>query len=455
MIRLLLALGVATLVCGCDCGDPHDHDGGVDAGHPTDAGIPDGGWCSLPNTVMHLGPELHLEPKGASGLRWLSLPDGFCAHHFAEVPNLRAMRFAPTGELFASSPVTGTTGGGPNGLSALVLIADDDGDGVGDQLVTWRSGLPSTQGLLFTDGFLWFQDHTKVMREPYQPGQRQPSGDPDVRADVQVYVDGLHWPKTLDQADDGTVFVSNGGSQSELCLWPMPFHGGVLALDPGSPGGLKEVAKGLRNPMYLRCHHDGHDLCFAAELAKDYSAAMGGREKLLPVHEGDDWGYPCCASQNLPYSDVCLTCSGDTALPADSTLTCQAASNCSPNCSQVMAENNGFVIGNTPFGFDFVDTQWPAPWRNQAIVALHGAFASWVGAKVVAIGMDPATGLTLPSSDVNGAPTGAMQDFLTGWDDGQLDHGRPADVVTSKDGRVFVANDVSGEIFWVAPLTSP
>jgi len=451
--RFLLALALPLALAGCDCG-PGGHDGGVDAGHPTDAGIPDGGWCALPNTMLHQGSLLHQEPSGDSHLTWLNIPDGYCAHQFASVGNARAMRFAPTGELFVSSPTTGTTGGGLGGQAGIVLFADDDANGVADQLVPWRVGsLKSTQGMLFAnDGHFYFQDHTKVMREPYVPGQRQPSHDPDQVADVQAFVDPLHWPKTLDQAEDGTIFVSNGGSQSEICDLSLPFHGGVLALDSSASNGVTQVAKGMRNPMYVRCHHDGHDLCFANELAKDYSADKGGREKLLPIHQGDDWGYPCCASNKLPYSDVCLTCSAQTESVGNSTPACMTAGMCSPNCDAVKPDDNAFLIGNTPFGFDFIDAQFPPPWNNQVIVALHGEFASWAAAKVVAIAMDPSTGLPMPSSTVTGAPLGAQQDFLTGWDDGKLDHGRPSDVVVSNDGRLFVSNDVTGEIFWVAPI---
>jgi glucose/arabinose dehydrogenase len=60
-----------------------------------------------------------------------------------------------------------------------------------------------------------------------------------------------------------------------------------------------------------------------------------------------------------------------------------------------------------------------------------------LGARVVGISFDLA---------------GAMADFLEGWDDGAHMHGRPADVTVSDDGRLFIANDTTGEIFWVAPL---
>jgi glucose/arabinose dehydrogenase len=290
------------------------------------------------------------------------------------------------------------------------------------------------------------------MREPYAMCQRAPKGDPEQLADIQQYVDQLHWPKTLDQADDGTIYVSNGGSQSEMCDPTLPFHGGILALDPQGSNGVRQIAKGMRNPMYVRCHHDGHNLCFASELAKDYSAGEGGREKLLVIHEGDDWGYPCCASQGLPYTDVCLGCSALTDTQANSTQACKNANQCSPKCAAVVNDTNSFIIGNTPFGLDFAEDQFPSPFKHVAVVALHGEFASWKDAKVVTIGMDPATGQMLPSSSITGMITGAEQDFITGWDDGMLDHGRPSDVAVSRDGRIFISNDVTGEIIWAAPV---
>jgi glucose/arabinose dehydrogenase len=118
----------------------------------------------------------------------------------------------------------------------------------------------------------------------------------------------------------------------------------------------------------------------------------------------------------------------------------------------VVDEPDSFVIGNTPFGFDFIDTQFPPPWDHQVVVALHGEAGTWRGAKVVAIRFDPSTGLPLPGSSIPGADGGAMVDFLTGWDNSGLKHGRPADVALSADGRLFFANDVNGEIFWLAPI---
>lgn len=388
------------------------------------------------------------------------MPQGFCVHTFANVGNVRQIRFAPSGELFASSPTMGTTSGGSAGRNAIVVMPDDDKNGLADGIQNWRGSLPATQGFTFVDGGFYYQDYTKIMREPYVPGSRAPTGAAAQVADIQVYVDPGHWPKTLDISEDGTIFVTNGGTQGETCDLSLPFRGGILALDSTQSGGARQVAKGLRNAIYVRCHHDGNNRCFATELARDYSSAMGGREKLIPVRNNDDWGYPCCAAQNLPYSDICLPCSRPgTDTRANSSSTCQAQiqadggnPQCSPLCTGVVPENSSFIIGDTPFGIDFMDNQFPAPWNHRVYVAVHGAFGTWVGARVTGIAFDPATGQPYGGTNLPGADAGAMADFLGGWDDGNRAHGRPADVTVSPDGRLFVANDTTGEIFWVAPL---
>jgi glucose/arabinose dehydrogenase len=406
--------------CGVVGADPADQDAG-----PPDASV-----------------DLHKLYPG----NWLTLPAGFCAHHYAVVPNARQIRFAPGGELFVASPTNGTTGGGPGGLAAIVVVPDDNQDGVGDSESIFKGGLPATQGLMFANSAFYFQNGTEILSEPYVSGQRTDNGQSQELVDITIYNSSLHWPKTLDISDQGEIYVGNGGDQGETCLEPdntaasMPFHGGILQIN-GRQGG-DPIVKGLRNPIAVKCHRDGQNHCFATELALDYSASQGGREKLIPIHSGDNWGFPCCATHNLPYVGVTVPCAGN------------SSNMCAPDCSTVADDTDSFIIGNTPFGFDFDDTQFPSPWAHQVIVALHGAAGSWAGAKIVAIAMDTATDLPQAGSDLSGSESGGMTDFATGWDDGLFDHGRPADIEFAADGRMFVTNDTNGEIFWIAPLTT-
>ncbi|HZS37072.1 MAG TPA: hypothetical protein VFF06_09605 [Polyangia bacterium] len=430
MYRLLGLLAAAWLA---GCGDEvSGHlDGSIYSGSPPPPYS--GHFCELPGSEVHSGGGIVRIPGGVStpDLHWLSVPDGFCVHYFGNVGNTRQLAFAPGGELFVASPTTPTTGGGPNGKSAIVVLPDDDRDGVADAPLTFLPNLPSTQGLLFTGGFLYYQDSTAILRVPYKSGDRAPSGPSQPVANISIYVSTGHWPKVLDVDDNGFIYVTNGGDQSELCDPSRPFHGGLLRLD-GKPGGTP-IAKGFRNPIAIRCQR-GHDRCFVAELALDYSADTGGREKLVQVHEGDDWGFPCCATTNLPYMGV---------QPV-------------PDCSKIAPESNSFVIGETPFGLDFDLGAWPVPWTNRIFVTLHGDFGTWHGARMVAVETD-ANGAPLPSTDLTGGhtPPGALMDFATGWDDGTHAHGRPAALAMAPDGRLFLGNDVNGDIVWIAPALNP
>ncbi|HEY2516360.1 MAG TPA: hypothetical protein VGI39_36060 [Polyangiaceae bacterium] len=411
---------------GGDATVPLDASDDVDSGPSSALSHP----CNLPGAIQFTANGPVTVPGGStswSNLSFLTLPAGFCAHYFGNVGNARQLRFAPGGELFVGSPTTSTTGGGANGAGAILVLPDDDLDGVADAPATFLGSLASTQGMLFANGYFYFQDDINIRRLPYANGQRTASGAPELVATLDVYTSTLHWPKTLDIADDGTIYVGNGGDQAEACDATRPFHGGVLSIAPGG-GAPQQIAKGFRNPIAIRCAR-GKNHCFAIELAKDYSATQHGREKIVPIHQGDDWGFPCCATQGIPYSDA----------PAGT------------DCSGVTADTNSFLIGDTPFGLDFESGHWGGQWGGRAYVATHGAAGSWYGTRIVAIPMDPTSGLPQPSSDTDGNDDG-MVDFATGWDDHSRAHGRVAAVVFSADGRLFVANDNNGDIFWIAAM---
>ena len=90
------------------------------------------------------------------------------------------------------------------------------------------------------------------------------------------------------------------------------------------------VSTGFRNPIALRCAK-GTGACFGLELARDFAPQQGSREKLFPVQLGADYGQPCCATQDQPYTD----------------------SPTGTDCSGIASEITSFLIDHTPFGLDF------------------------------------------------------------------------------------------------------
>src|SRR5262245_13440334 len=241
----LLALSAAGLVLSTACSDSGSGGTGGGTSSSSSSGtatssssttssgtVPEGGItnpCKLPGSVQFTQNGTVVVPGGNSpvDLSFLHLPAGFCAHYFATVGNTRQLRFAPGGELFVASPTGLTTGGGPGGQNAIVVLADDDHDGVADAPVTSLGNLPKTQGFMFTPGFFYYQDDTKIMRVPYNPGDRSPGGASEQVANITYYYSMLHWPKTMDIADDGSIYVANGGDQGEACVVPHLFTGGI------------------------------------------------------------------------------------------------------------------------------------------------------------------------------------------------------------------------------------
>jgi glucose/arabinose dehydrogenase len=409
--------------------------------------LPKGSYCALSGSLVGTPNGMAMVAGGDAStpnLDWLTVPNGFCAHHFANIAETRQLRVSPSGDVFASSPSSPTAGSeNKTGLGAIVVLPDDDHDGVADSTLTFIGNLAQTQGLTFAAGYVYFQDGTSLKRVAFKSGDRAPSAAIETVTTItpsEAQQFPVHWPKLVDVAKDGTVYFTNGSDQGESCYSPqqtaqMPPTGSVFKVAPD--GTISLVAKGFRNPIALRCEANAN-VCLVAELARDGSGASGGREKIVPLRQGDDWGFPCCATKNLPYESEEYQDNGHVLVPSD--------------CSDVTSEDVSFEIGHTPFGIDFEATGWPAPWGTRAFVALHGVVGSFVGSRVVGIALDPSTGNPLPSSDLDGSGSPNMMDFVTGWDDGTLSHGRATAVAFGGDGRMYVGDDTRGEIFWVAPV---
>jgi len=324
-----------------------------------------------------------------------------------------------------ASPTQPSTNGGPSGLSAIVVLPDDDADGYADSTITLQSNLPSTVGMAFTNNQFIFQDGINIQSMAYSPGQRT-AGAITMLGQITIYQSSLNWMRHIAVSAAGNIYVTNSGDQGEACVASRPFHGGVLDFQSG--GGGTPVAKGLFLVGDVVCD-PVHGQCFVVEQAKYYELAAG-RGKLVEVHQGDDWGFSCCASANTPYPDAAPT----------------------PDCSGVSQEPVSLDDMETPNGLELLPASWPAPYGGAAVIALEGAAGSWDSERIAIVGRDPNTGALLTGSDVGGTNTGSMTDLATGWLDAAQGHGRPTDVSLSPDGRLFVSNEITGDIFWIAPM---
>lgn len=373
----------------------------------------------------------------------LTVPPEFCVREFTTTPvvEARVLRFAPNGDLFVSAPSMLTPGGAGDGPGAIVVLPDDDHDGRADRVLTFagpspRNGstcaaletdptnLACVHGLAFAGEYLYFTRSDEVRRVPYVAGARTaPAAPSELVATIggAALPDG-RWTHTLEQPKDGSLYVSRGRLDSPECNPEEMKRGAVFALHIEGkavlPLPLEVVADGFRNPMFLRCAPNSCGDCYANELSGDSWDGVGGREKLaLLEKKNESWGFPCCVARGLP-----------------------APGWSAQNCGSVGSELVAIPLHDTPFGLDFDRGGFPEPYKHGLFVALHGVITSFGGTGIVWLKTDPSTL----------RPTGEPKMFVKGFG---RPNGRATDVVFAPDGRMFIADDTSGRIFWVAPRT--
>ncbi len=388
-------------------GDSGTHDAATHDAWANDTGAPPGStWCSVGMPV----PEAVL-PAGYCARLFAASPDGVLSH--SPVMEPRVLAAAPNGDLFVSAPSLATPGGASGGPGAILVLSDDDLDGVAE-VHTFVSGVPDVHGIVLAPDAVYFTTTSSVMRVGYTAGQRAASETPQVISAVPT---PGRWTHGLARASDGTMYVSNGVVYSAC---PSTDTGYVAELTSGAPTTL---ATGLRNPMYVRCRA-GTDLCVVTEMGDDGGGSYGAREKVFVLRAATDYGYPCCAGPDLP------AVSGT-------------------DCSAVTAEDIVVPLGNSPFGFDWEPGVWTGPMNGAFCLAQHGSFYTsppWEGEGVYCTPTDPTTHV----------PTDGFTLFFGGFgvqNTAAARMLRPADIAFGADGRMYVADDNGDAIYWVAPET--
>jgi glucose/arabinose dehydrogenase len=435
--RSLLTLALLIAACSSDKDPPQPSpDGGVQPG--ADSAVP-----PTPDASLDTGPAPNydapplmedvlpsVDDAGVAAKTFCSqgvdvpgttVPGGFCLRRFAGVLTPRTLSFAPNGDLFVGSPKTGTPGSAPPGLGAVLVLHDDDKDGVAE-MSKFLEGVDDVHGVALGDGFLYFTTQANVWRTPYTVGQRRETGPREHMGLPAAFGTGGRWTHGLARSPAGVLYASRG--QYQMCGGN---SGGEISRV--SMGTSLKVATGFRNPMYLRCHYKD-EVCAAMELGEDAPPSTGTREKLINIRADTHYGYPYCHAPNISHQ--------------------MCANEPMRSCAQVTSEERSFVINETPFGFDWEQDKWPEPYRGALFVALHGSFytsPAWQGARIVVARTDPQTRMPIES----------WQHFVGGFGPQGSLLDRPADVAFAPDGRMFFADDQGGGVYWVAPtsLTRP
>lgn len=382
----------------------------------------------LPSSIA-LADMAELATVPASPEKSIQLPAGFSLSVFAKINPAganyfrgpRFMAFGPDGYLYLSTGMD----------NQVLMLPDNDKDGRADKVVVVSDQLNAPQGLVFLDDQLLVanQDSVVKLQRDSNGGWPAVSITPLIK-DLSI---GGHTLKTLKLGPDDHLYL-NVGSSCNVCAETDPTRatierytkegkaaGALVTLGRHKPSAT--WARGLRNAQGFAWHPDTGEM-YATNNGSDMRASVKNGpvddnvppEHLNKVEAHGHYGWPYCWGNQVP----------DPLFHSDADF-----------CKTTQAPVMMFDAHSTPIGISFLDkTNFPAEYRSDAIVALHG---SWnrtqpSGYKLVRVKFK------------DNKPTEVV-DFATGWLKDKSAWGRPVDVITGPDGALYVSDDRAGLIY--------
>ncbi|RZJ13739.1 MAG: c-type cytochrome [Rubrivivax sp.] len=371
-------------------------------------------------------------------------PEGFKVSLWAKDPDRgRVMVKAPNGDIFISSTP-----------KRLVKVFRSTTGETADIVSTFASGMDRPFGLAFwptgpNPQYLYVAFVNSIVRYRYQNGDLVAGSEPEVVVPRLSQAVGAHSSRTLVFSNDGrTMFLSIGSATNvaegigktppeSLVGWEAKHgmgaawgeeegHAMVLAFDPDGKN-RRTFATGLRNCVGMYVHPRTDDLlCSVNE--RDLLGDNLPPDYLTRVKQGAFYGWPWFyigAHEDPRLAGHRLDLRDKVTVP-DLLLTAHAAP-----LGMVMYE-----------AAPSASAAFPKEYDADLFLAFHGSWnrQTRTGSKVVRVFMK------------EGVPTGRYQDFVTGFvaSDAEV-WGRPSSVAVQKDGSLLVDDDVTGEIWRIAP----
>lgn len=341
--------------------------------------------------------------------RTLNIPEGFSVSVFASgFSKARLLAWDEAGRLLVSDMGAGT----------IVVLPDENGDGVADRAVTVARDLDRPHGMALHNGWLYVAETSKVVR------LKDKNGD-GVYEQREVVVPNLptggnHVTRTIAFGpDDGKMYVSVGSS-CNVCEDDNR-RAAVLRYDENGKNEFV-FAAGLRNSVGLTFHPETGEL-WATENGRDLLGDDIPPEEVNIIREGKHYGWPYCYGDRV--ADAKYDRPAFCATTEPPVITMQAHS--------------------APLGLRFAPSAGlPEQYRGALFMAFHG---SW--------NRREPTGYKVVMATLSGN-TPAVSDVVTGWLVGGKAWGRPVDVLFAPDGKsLYISDDYANVIYRVAvPATS-
>jgi glucose/arabinose dehydrogenase len=334
------------------------------------------------------------------------------AHGFKEP---REMKMAPNGDIFlaesGADKVRVLRSNGPDKPPSDTVFADVADRPFG---ISFFPAGPNPK-------YVYIASTNEVVRFPYEVGDTKARGPKEVI--VPNLPGGGHWTRDVLTTPDGKHILVAVGSSSNIADRGMAaeqYRANILEFNPDG-SDRKILASGLRNPVAIAFNPVDGSLWTSVN-ERDLLGDNLPADYVTHVQPGKFYGWPYFYNGNHPDPRV----KGNPPVPGD----------------QVVVGDVLIQPHSAPLGIAFyTGTQFPAEYRNDLFVALHG---SWnrgrrTGYKLIRVKLQ------------NGKATGEYQDFMTGFvtPDGNA-WGRPVGVAVAQDGSLLMSDDDTGNIWRIS-----
>ena len=350
----------------------------------------------------------------------LNLPENYEIIPAAE--GLKRVRFfakSPDGRLFVTDMFNLTD----NEKGAIYILDEfDEKSGKFGKIIPYMTNLknPNSVGF-YTDkrGQDWFYlaETDKLTRRKFTRGETKPSDTkPQILAEFPDYglgykYGGWHLTRTIAFAPNGKLYVSVGSS-CNACDEKEKQRATVLEMNADG-SGQRIFARGLRNAVGLKWI--GNNL-FATNQGADHLGENKPDETFYALRRNADYGWASCYQSNGKiYRDTEFTRLR--------------------NCARVPRSYAFFPAHSSALGFDYFDASTTDSFiKNSFLVALHGSTDK-----------DLAKGYKI----VIARKGEKSKDFINGFIEGKIVHGRPCDIMRLDENSFLFTDDYSGIVYFV------
>jgi len=371
-------------------------------------------------------------------------PQGFTVTKYADgFENPRWMYVTPNGDVLVAESNSnysipkqvGATiigAGGSNNLKnsadVITLLRDTNNDGfpdVRETFLTKNEGLNQPFGMLVIDNWLYVANTNEILRFQYKPGQTKITTKGEKITALPAGEVNQHWTRNIiANKDNSKIYISVGSGDNigEKGMEHEIMKASILVMNPNG-SDLEVFASGLRNPVGM----DWEPISKTLWTTVNERDGLGDNlvpDYLTSVQKDGYYGWPYSYWGN--HYDPRVT------IPSHIKL------------KQAIIPEVDLGSHTASLGLVFyTKDMFPAKYKNGAFIAQHGSWNRDIlsGYCVVFVPFK------------NGKPSGAPEDFLTGFivDPNEDEvRGRPVGLVLLPDGSMLLTDDTTHHIWRIA-----